>query len=196
MELTAQTINILLLLLPGLLGLRFYSFLSGKSPDSLWGYAIDSVIFMLFIYMPLEYIGVWAPIVQLNGQSLDIMIAQPHQIVWCLVSALLMAALIALMIRVGVLSFVFRFLRLTDLTSHDTAWHDVMSKKKYIRVHRKGGELLFGWPRYYSLDQDHGFIYLEKVYSFDDEEDDWVEIENADGVLLNVSDISTIEVVK
>lgn len=194
MELTAQTINILLLILPGLLGLRFYSFLTGNNPDSLWRHAIDSIIFTLVIYIPLEYFELWAPIVQLQGQPLDIVISEPYLIASVLSSALILAAIYSLAVRVGLVSKVLMSLRLTSLTPNETAWHDVMNRKRYLRIYRKDGEIILGWPKYYSLSPDHGFIYLQDFYINDDEQDCWMRVENAEGVLLNYADVDSIEV--
>lgn len=194
MELTAQTINIILLILPGLLGLRFYSYLTGNHPDSFWRHAIDSLIFTLVIYIPLEYFELWAPIVQLQGQPLDIVIAEPHLIASVLSSALILAAVYSLAVRIGLVSRILMSLRLTSLTPHETAWHDVMNRKRYLRVYRKDGEILLGWPKYYSLSANHGFVYLQNFYVHDGEQGGWVHVDNAEGVLLNYSDIDTIEV--
>lgn len=194
MELTAQTINIILLILPGLLGLRFYSLLSGNTPESLWKHAIDSLIFTLVIYIPLELFGLWAPIVKLESETLDILIARPEIIAVVLFSALLLASLYALATNSGLISFVLRWLRLTTLTPNETAWHDVMSKKKYLRVFRKNGEIILGWPKYYSLSTDQGFIYLQNCYVYDDATVEWRHVEDAEGVLLNYADVDSIEV--
>lgn len=194
MELTAQTINIVLLILPGLLGLRICSFLMGNHPDSLWRHAIDSLIFTLVIYIPLKHFELWAPIVQLQGQPLDIVIAEPYLIASVLSSALVLAAVYSLAVRIGLVSRILMSLRLTSLTPHDTAWHDVMNRKRYLRVYRRDGEILLGWPKYYSLSSDHGFVYLQDFYVHDGGQGCWMRVDNAEGVLLNYADIDSIEV--
>ena len=144
MDLTVQTINILMLLLPGFIGLRFLALLTGVHSETLWKHLIDSVIFTFVIYIPLEIAGVWTPLVQIVPESLAIRIAEPESIAAILFSSLLVSAIYSRLAQLGWLSSVFRFFGLSSLTAHESAWHDVMSKKKYLKLICKNREILLG----------------------------------------------------
>lgn len=194
MNLTVQTINILMLLLPGFIGLRFLSLLTGVHSESLWKHLIDSVIFSFVVYVPLEIFGLWAPLLQIDPEDLNILIAAPEDISIILFSSLLVSATYARLSQLGWLASVFRFFGLSSLTAHESAWHDVMSKKKYLKLICKNREILLGWPRYYSLSPDYGFLYLENVHFFDESSDEWKALEDAEGLLLRYDDVESVEV--
>ena len=92
-----------------------------------------------------------------------------------------------------------RVLRLVgiDLRKHGDIWDRSFREQKYksVRVYLKDGDLLEGWPKYYSDDRTEPGpeVYLSPAYSWDSEEGQWRHIADIDGVLVHGSEISRIE---
>ena len=54
-----------------------------------------------------------------------------------------------------------RGLRVTNKTARDTVWLDVFTEqKRYVIINLSDGRRVFGWPMYYSNEQEDGFVYL------------------------------------
>ncbi len=181
-------------MLPGIISFGVYCYLTDNTPESLWRYSLGALISAMIIYIPLEYLDLWAPMFQFRDDSWAMTIAEPKFVVASLVASLLLASIFSLVVRSKAFSSVLVFMRLTDRAPHETAWHSVLDSRKYLRVIRKNGEILLGWPKYYSLTSDHAFIYLQNVYFFEEDEGGFVHLDNADGVLVNYADVDTIEV--
>ena len=84
-----------------------------------------------------------------------------------------------------------------DLRKHGDIWDRSFSEQRYtgVRIFLKNGELLAGWPKYYSDDRsDPGpEVYLSPAYTWDFEEANWLSLRDIDGVLIHGSEISRIE---
>lgn len=86
-----------------------------------------------------------------------------------------------------------------DLRRHGDIWERLFQEQQLgrVRVYMRDGDLLGGWPRYYSDDRtDPGpELYLSPAFVWDIESEQWKELEDVDGVLIHGNEISRIEFV-
>ena len=84
-----------------------------------------------------------------------------------------------------------------DLRLHGDLWGRLFRDSGYVQVqvYLRDGNLLYGWPEYYSSDrsQPGPELYLTQVGIWDLEGSTWVEMSNVLGVLIDASQISRIE---
>ncbi len=82
-----------------------------------------------------------------------------------------------------------------DLVRRGDLWSGQFRESRAIRVYLKDGNLLSGWPEYYSADRsDPGpEVYLTSPRIWSEEDSAWREIEGTSGVLLHGDEISRIE---
>ena len=96
--------------------------------------------------------------------------------------------------RKGIVDYVLRSVGI-DLRLHGDLWGRLFKESSYVQVYLNDGNLLFGWPQYYSSDrsQPGPELYLTQVQIWDSEQSAWVEMKDVAGVLLDASQISRIE---
>lgn len=86
-----------------------------------------------------------------------------------------------------------------DLFRHEDAWYRLFHKGYYVTVYLKDGNIVSGWPTYYSETGDKGSaeLYLTKMHYYQKEKERWVRSSRSvDGLLINRDLISHIEVMK
>ena len=87
-----------------------------------------------------------------------------------------------------------------DLSSHGGIWERAFQENdsSEVLVYTRDGNLLLGWPKYFSNDRsDPGpELYLSPASVWEPHSGDWVSMEHVDGVLLHGSEISRIEFLK
>lgn len=86
-----------------------------------------------------------------------------------------------------------------DLFRHEDAWYRLFHKGYYVTVHLKDGNIVSGWPTYYSEtgDKETAELYLTKTHYYQKEKERWVRSSRSvDGLLINRDLISHIEVRK
>ena len=86
-----------------------------------------------------------------------------------------------------------------DLFRHEDAWYRLFHKGYYVTVHLKDGNIVSGWPTYYSEtgDKETAELYLTKMHYYQKEKERWVKASRSvDGLLINRDLISHIEVKK
>ena len=87
----------------------------------------------------------------------------------------------------------FSFIGL-DLRVHGDLWARAI-RDTYVRVYLKEGDLIYGWPEFYSVDRQPPGpeIYLSQVRIWDTATDNWVPLEEDSSVLVHGDQISRIE---
>ena len=87
-----------------------------------------------------------------------------------------------------------------DLRRHGDIWERLFRDDQLgrVRVYLKDGEIIAGWPKYYSDDgTDPGpNLYLSPAFIWHPEQETWKAMEDIDGVLIHGSEISRIEFVE
>ena len=84
-----------------------------------------------------------------------------------------------------------------DLFRHEDAWYRLFHKGYYVTIYLKDGNIVSGWPTYYSEtgDKETAELYLTKLHYYQKEKERWVRASRSlDGLLINRDLISHIEV--
>ena len=201
MTLTVETLNILLLLLPGFLsGQIFYSiFQTGEI--SVTRRVLDALLFSFVIYLLVSAFVPWEPLAQvrLSGGALTYLFSDNVTVI-----LLSLGTLVCVPIIIGFIYFndyihtVLRKLKITTKTSRANTWNDAfLTQDRYVIITLKDGRRIRGYPTMFSTDPAEGFIYLyNPAWVNDDKKNDgdrdYIE-SNCHGFLLNREYIDLIE---
>jgi hypothetical protein len=81
----------------------------------------------------------------------------------------------------------------TTRTSFPSEWVGVFSEHiAYIVLHFNDGRRLYGWPKEWPTQYDKGHFYImQPVWLRED--GSTIDLENVDGILVNVTDIKWVE---
>ncbi len=197
MKLTYETINLLMLLIPGLISSSIYGGLRRKesSNSSSFERIVESLIFSFLVYIAVNLSYSWEPLAQAikNGDEVTYKLSNDKVLILLTFSyALLIPVVLGAVAHYDFHMKALRGLKLTDRTSRDTAWDDVfINEKRFITLHLKDERRLTGWPLYYSNNPDEGFIYLSQV-AWIDEENNYIE-SKSHGILISKENIDLIE---
>lgn len=83
-----------------------------------------------------------------------------------------------------------------DLYGHEDTWYRLFHKEDYVTVYLKDGNIVSGWPTYFSQsgDKESAELYLTKMHYYQKEKERWVKPSKSVGGLLIITDsISHIE---
>jgi hypothetical protein len=196
MKVTFETLNLLLLLFPGLLSSRIIQVVRrSKSHDNI-DMLFDVLIYSFLTYVIVEALYKWQPIFSVK-KGVDDTFTYVASSDLCSISLTLVVSVIlplcaGTIIHHDIHMKVLRFFKVTNRTSRETAWDDVFtSEYRYITAHFKNGKRLTGWPMYYSNTPDEGYVYIYNAA--------WVNDDNkyvescSHGILINKEDVEYIE---
>ncbi|WP_448248028.1 DUF6338 family protein [Thalassotalea agariperforans] len=199
MKITYETLNLLLLLIPGLLSSRIIQLMERKIDQNNLRIIVDVLMYSFLIYLAVEVLYKWSPIFTITKNN-DGTFSYQSIADFTSVSITIILAII-FPITVGAIKhrdlhmLLLRAIRVTNKTSRETAWDDVFTNSnRYITVHFKDERRLTGWPMYYSNSPDEGFIYLYDAAWLDDN-NNYIET-NSHGILINKEDALLIEFLK
>ena len=83
-----------------------------------------------------------------------------------------------------------------DLYGHEDTWYRLFHKADYVTVYLKDGNIVSGWPTYFSQtgDKETAELYLTKMHYYQKEKECWVSpSKSVEGLLINTDSISHIE---
>lgn len=84
-----------------------------------------------------------------------------------------------------------------DLYGHEDTWYRLFHKNAdYVTVYLKDGNIVSGWPTYYSQsgNKETSELYLSKMHYYQKEKERWVSpSRSVEGLLINTDSISHIE---
>ena len=195
MELTYETANMLMLLMPGLLSSSLFNLLRRKQGLTSFDKIIESFLFAFLIYIALNLTYGWEPLAQAKKVGTDVVYTFSADT--CLIMLTIVYSVALPLIWGAVVHYdwhmkLFRALKLTDRTSRDTAWDDVFTdEKRFVTVHLKDDRRISGWPLYYSNNKDEGFIYLSQSAWLNDN-NEYIDTQSH-GVLINREMVELVE---
>ena len=194
------------LLLPGFLLLHLFFFFSRIRRISAFYATTWSLLLSLLlfagVYLPYAAM-VEPPASMVTWPNLLVALTRPLEIpvfVWALmyVSAAVLGWALAVLERRGLTDRLLLAVGI-DLRRHGDIWERLFREQRLgrVRVYLKDGDLLGGWPRYYSDDRtDPGpELYLSPAFIWHPEQETWAAMKDVDGVLVHGSEISRIEFV-
>lgn len=194
----------LLLLLPGFLLLHMVFFVSRIRRISAfyattWSLLISLLLVALVYQVYTQFVD--PPKGGTEWPSLRTALTDPFQIprdVWIALyaSAVFIGWSLGHLERWGVPERVLPVLGI-DLRRHGDIWERSFKGQKYSQVlaYVKDGNLLSGWPKYYSDDRTEPGpeVYLSPVRIWNSETNTWDTMDHVDGVLIHGAEISRIE---
>nr|VFJ62609.1 MAG: hypothetical protein BECKDK2373C_GA0170839_10999 [Candidatus Kentron sp. DK] len=173
MNITYETINLLVLLVPGFISSGIYSLLSRKTDTNTFNRVMESLVFAFFIYIAIHTSYSWEPLLQAtkSGQSVVYRFSDDRLLIFLtLIFTLVFPLIWGTIVYRDWHMKLLRWAKLTERTSRDTAWDDVfISERRFITLHLVDGRRITGWPLYYSNNKDQGFIFISKAKWIDDE---------------------------
>ena len=201
MTITIETINILLLLLPGFMAGQIFYSLFHSDDVSMSKRVLDALLFSFFIYLLVSLFVAWEPLayVRENSGRLEYVFNKNNKILLFSIAAIVLVPIV-----VGFIYFtdlvhtILRKLNITTKTSRSNTWNDAfLTENRYVIVTFKDGRRVRGYPTMFSSDPEEGFLYLYNPAWINDdkekeEEPDYIE-SNCHGFLLNRDNIELIE---
>lgn len=196
MKVTFETLNLLLLLFPGLLSSRIIQVVRRRQSHDHIEMLFDVLIYSFLTYVVVEALYKWQPIFSVKKGSDDtftyVASSDFCSIALTLVVSIILPLIAGIVIHHDLHMKILRFFRVTNRTSRETAWDDVFTDlDRHITVHFKNGKRLAGWPLYYSNNPDEGFVYVNEAAWIDDE-NEYIET-YSHGILINKEDVDFIE---
>ena len=195
MKLTYETINLLMLLMPGLLSSSLFNLIRRKVGVSTFDKIVEAFIFTFLIYVALNLTYGWEPIAQtikVDDEIKYVFTGDKCLVFLTLVYSLIFPVVWGTIVHHDLHMRLFRFLKFTDRTSRDTAWDDVfIDEKRYLTVHLNDERRITGWPLYYSNNKDEGFMYLTNA-AWLDESNEYIATESH-GILIARDKVDLVE---
>jgi len=196
MKLTYETVNLLMLLMPGLLSSSIYNLLRRKVGLSTFDKIVEAFIFTFLIYIALNLTYGWEPLAQAHKIGAEVVYTfsgDTNLIFLTLFYALILPLIWGTVVHYDIHMGLFRYLKFTDRTSRDTAWDDVFTdEKRFLTIHLNDDRRITGWPMYYSNNKDEGFVYLTKAAAWIGEDNEYVNTESH-GILIARERIELVE---
>lgn len=195
MTLTYETINLMLLLIPGFVSRIIFNLIRRRSSTAIFDKITESLIFTFLIYLSSNFIQTWTPLAQVSNVNNKLtyeLTNDPCFLLSIFGITLILPIILGSIVHYDLHMRLFRKLHITDRTSRDTAWDDVFTdEKRFLTLHLNDEKRITGWPTYYSNNQDQGFIYLTQSA--------WLDINNeyidteSNGLLFDKEQIQYIE---
>lgn len=196
MKVTFETLNLLLLLFPGLLSSRIMQVFRRRQSHDHVDMLFDVLIFSFLTFIIVDAIYSWQPIISViknKDDSLTYVASSDYiAIVLTIITSVVLPLIVGAIVHHDLHMRSLRKMRLTNRTSRETAWDDVFtSLDRFVTVHFKNGKRLAGWPMYYSNTPDEGYLYIYDAAWISDQ-NDYLET-CSHGVLVNKEEVEFIE---
>lgn len=196
MRITVEMLNIVFFLLPGLISIIIMNACLVKKITDVFDKIILSLILSALNFIVISKFNEQWSFIKLEKVILgfELKISSYQMVFEILALSIITALLIAFIINKDIHMIIFRFLKITSLTSRNSIWVDIFEEKeKYVLVHLSDGRLIQGYPLYYSTKLDEERIYLTDA-KWLDYEGKYTEL-ISDGILIN-GNIDMIEFLK
>ncbi len=196
MKITFEMLNIIFFLLPGLISIIIINTCLVKKITVAFDKVILSLILSALNFIIISKFNEQWSFINIEKISSDFELkVSSYQIVFeILTLSIITALVISFIINKDIHMIIFRFLKITSLTSRDSTWIDIFEEKqKYVLVHLNDGRLIQGYPKYYSTNSDEERIYLIDA-KWLDHDGNYTELVS-DGILIN-GNIDMIEFLK
>lgn len=224
-SLSVTTINILLVLLPGFISTAVERAVFYRPKESVFDRIVNALVHTLFVYLvyslffylllDIEYplFGLNHPVTT-NNEKISIYVNNHLSYLALILLSVLWGCTIGWLKNKDFLLKLPRKLGITQQTSHNSVWMDVISLYKdaeklhsddkifsgkrvgcYLLVYLTDGRKILGWPRFYSNEFTDGpQVFLTNAVWIFEDNPDHIEIP-APGILINGAEIKYINFV-
>jgi hypothetical protein len=201
MVITVETLNILLLLMPGFISWKIISLIFKYDQESIPKIIFDTLILSFLTYLIVSIFIEWEPLatVSLINGKLNYSFSRSVKVI-SLTSliVLILPIILGSIYQNDFINSCLRKINVTTKTSRNNTWNDAfLSQDRYVIVTLKDNRRIRGYPTMFSTDPKEGFVYLyNPAWVNDDkefeEQPDYIE-SNCHGFLLNRENIDLIE---
>lgn len=169
MSVSAETLSVLVFLIPGFFSSLILNALVVRPSPSNLRYLIEGLIFSFFTYI---IVFVWTDVwpVSLRPETVDdtvfFVVDFNAGVLWQVAGlSVVLPVLLGFSITHDCHMEVLRWLNLTNLTARQNVWLDVFSNHgdRLIIVELADGRRVIGWPMYYSDNNDDQSLYLRQA---------------------------------
>jgi hypothetical protein len=158
MDVSQQTLEILVTLLPGFVTAGVLNAVVVQKPKDHVGRLIEALVFSFVIYSFVIGVLRISPTTPAPGREM----INRSFLLSAIGASLTLPLILGFLIRNDLHTRALRTLRITDKSSRETVWVDVFTnEKRYVTVNLSGGRRVFGWPMYYSDTQEEGTLYIQ-----------------------------------
>ena len=190
-ELPAEAIKLLTYLLPGFTAAWLFYGLTSHQKPSQFERVVQALIFTFVVQVFLQPIK-WVLFAIGSVASLGIW-GEPSELFASFVIAIAMGALVAYFTNNDSFHKKLRQLGFTSRTSHPSEWFCAFTDHvTYVILHLKDGRRLYGWPKEWPIDPQHGQFYIQ-VPSWIDDDANAIDLPQLDGILVHVKDVDWVE---
>ena len=191
MRLTAETLTLFLLLMPGFVSSAVLNAIVVRQAKGRVGQVIEALVFSFVIYACLAPFFSGSPVsvevTTAEGRTTYEPTADPAFLISAIAVAVLFALVAGASITHDLHMKILRWMRLTYRTARDNTWIDIfIDQQRYVEVALTDGRRLFGWPLYYSNHPDEGLLYLYDA-AWIDADGNYLDLD-AHGILLTKKD--------
>ena len=201
MNLSAETLVILLYLTPGLLASLVFDTIvvRPKKDKDVLTRIVEGLVFSLLIYGSVAVFSGKFPAQVVINQGVETK-AQFYYIAFegkllipVIIASVFLPLLLGALWTHDLHMKLLRLLKITNKTARETVWFDVFTdQKRYVVVNLTHGKRVFGWPMYYSTDPTEGLLYLYDA-AWIDSNGEPIEIDVHGLLLVKKDNIDSIE---
>lgn len=195
MNVTYETLNLMLLLFPGLISSRIIHSVRRYKDNDPVRTIFTVIIFSSITYMVVSLFHDWQPIAELNkdkdGHFTYSIVTDWKVIITTFVCSVILPVIVLGLAHHDYHMAILRWLKVTNSTSRETAWDDAFTREaRHLVVHLKSGLRIAGWPEYFSNTKDEGYIYIQHPAWIDG--DQYIETKSH-GILVDKKEIQLVE---
>lgn len=190
-ELPAEAIKLLIYILPGFTAAWLFYGLTSHQKPSQFERVVQALIFTFVVQVFLQPIK-WLAFAIGNVASFGPW-GEPSELFASFVLAIAMGALVAYFTNNDSFHKKLRQFGFTSRTSHPSEWFCAFTDHiTYVILHLKDGRRLYGWPKEWPIDPQHGQFYIQ-VPSWIDDDANAIDLPQLDGILVHVNDVDWVE---
>lgn len=190
-ELPAEAIKLLTYLLPGFTAAWLFYGLTSHQKPSQFERVVQALIFTFVIQVflqPLKWLLLMAGRIVSIGPW-----GEASELFMSFSLAIALGALVAYFTNNDSFHKKLRQFGFTSRTSHPSEWFSAFTDHvTYVILHLKDGRRLYGWPKEWPIDPQHGQFYIQ-VPSWIDEDANAIDLPQLDGILVHVKDVDWVE---
>ncbi|MCL1939687.1 MAG: DUF6338 family protein [Desulfovibrionaceae bacterium] len=195
MNITAETLNILFLLVPGFISSALFRLVIPRKKTDQLLFLFEILAFSIALYVFVSMFQKWEPIIVIEKDNSSILINNNYKVIlYILFSSIALPMLLAFIFGNCWHIKILRKCRISFSTNRSSAWHDVfIEQNRFTRVHLKDGRILDGHPMYYTESEDGPkYVYLYKHDWYDGQAQKSIQSQ-MHGILIPENQIEFIE---
>lgn len=162
-----ETLEVLLILLPGFLASLIISALTVRKEKTELDKVVEALVYSFVLWV------IWGAFILKHPLAVEVervsekssryyFSVSSIEMLWLLLMAILLGLLLSTVYTHDIPTEILRWLKLTRATTRASVWDDVFSDvQRYVIVEFNDGRRVMGWPSYISNTPDENSLFLE-----------------------------------